>query len=427
MSPFGDVADFWAAEPGPSMDDYTAWELRDCPRHGDPRKGWPKIRRPDDPTQHRFHLRASQLGGSLEDVYMLHLWELRAAAIGMAYDTSGDLRERALSVPNTTIKLPPPAGASDTEWQREWREAKGELEDVAFTAARRAGADRRATTGTVVHRLYPRYRRGDRIDWPNEQIETATLRVHELHQGLAVYASEQFVAFDDEDGAAHPDTQVLAAGTFDELVGPEPGYVLVAPDGTILSSEDRIVDDLKTGDGKVTKADYCTQPLPYVRGRPYTWAVSDEQARDGDSGRRDWPEGKAPHQRWALIMHVPIGAPEDAGLVWVDVDRSLEWARCAAGIRAAVRAARAQKDGVLSAFHAADLPMLDPAGPVLAEPAQPQYIASVTTLDLATRIRLCHDETSLMALHASAGTAWTWEHKELADAQALEIKMKEQP
>jgi hypothetical protein len=246
-----------------------------------------------------------------------------------------------------------------------------------------------------------------------------------LLRNFKIHAAEQFVVWDDPD-PPEGQCRIPACGTYDNLISPLPGHVLFAPNGDILTAEDRIIDDSKTGDQGVQKPSYLCQPPPYVRGQPYDHTLTEARRAEGDNGLRDWPDGVRPNQRWALIAHVPLSRLDDAGLYWVDVDQGEHWARAAETLRQMTReASRTAKKH----FYAADGPVPD-LGLERAEPApishaaaEPVSLASVTSLPVEKLLAECKRIEDIDAVYLANRARWVPEvHGVAAREQAEKIQ-----
>jgi hypothetical protein len=271
------------------------------PRHKG--NGRPKIRHADDPTQMSYWARASSFAKGVESTFLLDRYNERLVARGMA--VSPDLCDLAAVL----------AGIEEPA-------DKEELTRIAGLAKTAAGGDRKANSGTALHKLRERRDRGEDLAFVPAKLWAALEAYCALMENLTIHASEQFVVCD----------RWRAAGSFDVLASPAPGHELIAPDGEIFTEQDRLIGDLKSGArvDELGRIERAVQQAVYAYGTPYEH-VSDEVAAQGVSGRLPWPDWQAPGQErnygvpsrtWALIPHVPLESPEDAALWWVDLTKA---------------------------------------------------------------------------------------------------------
>jgi hypothetical protein len=261
-----------------------------------PRDRWgrPKILLPEDEatgfgqTTLKAYTRASTLGGVLEDQTGLGEWKKRVVAYGMG-------RRRDLVIAAASVRS---------------LDEKNQLTSIAEQAMQAAEASAAATIGTALHALADRLDQGEPI--PDIGEDRYALDAYaQLRSHFTVHAIEQFVVCD----------ELEVAGTADRVLSPT--GVMVAPDGTRITPEDRLIDDLKTA----ATADYfgikfCVQLAVYAHGLPYQHG----------KGRLPWPDGIAPRTDWGLIMHVPSGG-STADLYWVDLKLGWELAQLAVQVR----------------------------------------------------------------------------------------------
>jgi hypothetical protein len=319
------------AETIDDLDDDFAPEVPDSiPRHGDPRKAYPKIRRIDDPTQFAWYQRASKLGKPIESAYLLDRAERRQVAYGMGRR------------PDLVMEA---AALADLEEPGNKRVA----ERIADDAIVAAGGGQAARKGTAFHKLRERRDAGEDLSHLGPEALAALDAWSAIADRFTWHGSEQFVVCD----------RWQAAGTYDALWSPR--WPMTAPDGTRVLPGERLIVDLKSGawGRDMWGAGYLAQLAVYANGVPYVHV--DDAAAEGrlaqgfdpafepDNGRRSWPDGFEPRQDWALIPHVPVDSPEDAELVWVDLRIGARMAEHAATIMADRKAA---KDG----FAPAELP-----------------------------------------------------------------------
>lgn len=322
-----------------------------------PRDRWgrPKILLPGDTSGlGKAYTRASTLGGVLEDQTNLGEWKKRVVAYGMG--RRRDLQLAAASVPT---------------W--DGLEDKKRLADIAEQAMQAAEAGAAATVGTALHALADRMDMGQEIPDIGEDRYALDAYAH-LRSHFQVHAIEIFTVCD----------ELEVAGTADRVLSPL--GIMTAPDGTRITPEDRLIDDLKTS----STSDYfgikfAVQLAVYARGIPYRHGV----------GRLDWPDGVRPRQDWALIMHVPSGG-SSAQLHWVNLQLGWELAKLAVD----VREWRKRKDLVLPA----ELP-------------RPEFAEHGVGGEQAGLMKLIEDEPAgpdlrdrLIALWSRHAREWTDQH-----------------
>jgi hypothetical protein len=238
------------------------------------------------------YTRASTLGGTLEDQFGISEWRLRLAVWAVAHSRALQLEGLAIE---TTDALPDKA-------------ALGELAQRALSVA---DADAAARIGTAYHAMTERIDAGEPIPDVGGEDRYALEAYAELAGAFTMHAMEQFVACD----------EVETAGTFDRLVSPK--GVMTAPDGTRITPDDRLIDDLKTSSSaKFFGLKFAVQLAVYANGEPYRHP----------GVRPGWPDGIAPRTDWALIMHVPSGG-SSAMPHWVDLRAGWEAARLACTVR----------------------------------------------------------------------------------------------
>lgn len=304
------------------LDDGTPEVPESIPRHGDPRKAYPKIRRVDDPTRFEWYQRASKLGKPIESAYLVDRADRRQIVYGMS--RRDDLVAAAEAVSDLAMVRSADLPADVDKYQKaEINQAKRELERIADEAVKAAGGGQAAAKGTAFHKLRERRDRGEDLAFLGPKRWAALEKWSEIADRFTWHGSEQFVVCD----------RFQAAGTYDALWSPK--WPMTATDGTRILPGELLIVDLKSG---IWGTDmwgpcYLAQLADYANGVPYVH-VDDEAAAAGDNGRRPWPDGTAPRTDYALIPHVPVDSPEDAGLVWVDLRIGARMAEHAATIMA---------------------------------------------------------------------------------------------
>lgn len=300
-APADAVAFFEDDEPtGPIPAEWVRVEIPgDIPRDG---RGRPQIRRlledgREDPTTLVTYTRASSLGERLEDAFGLGIWTQRMIVWGVAHDIA--LRSRAQAV----------ATYDDKERPGDKRELRAIAEEALVVCRAKSGADR----GTAAHHLGDLWDDGADLGHLDDDLAAWVAKYAELMAGFTVHAREGFVVCD----------EIKGAGSYDRLVSPN--WPMTAPDGTVITPEDVLVDDLKTNEeAKRFGPSYAVQQPTYANGTPYTH----------EHGRGRWPTpgGRAPRTDWSLILHIPVESPEDGAWWWVNLTAGMELARVAARV-----------------------------------------------------------------------------------------------
>jgi hypothetical protein len=260
--------------------------------------------------------RASSIGETLEEQFGLGQWRLRQVVFGM-----GRRRDLYIAAAAVTSNDGP---------------NKQVLQDLADKCLDTAESSAGATIGTAIHAMREQHDAGVDLSHVPEDVRDALDKWVELTTGFEVLASEAKTVCDKH----------RVAGTFDvllRLLGP-----MVTPDGTVLPAGTIVIGDLKTS----TTSDYfgckfAVQLAEYAHAIPFdvdtymriTWG---QLVRGLDyAGDEDFK----PHSKWALVIHIPTGAPKEGGLYWVDVESGEELTELAF----TVRAQRRRKDLVVKA------------------------------------------------------------------------------
>lgn len=362
------------------------------PRHaGNDR---PKIRHSETTSRFSYYARASAFGKVIEDSYLLHRRELRAVAYGMS--RRDDLVLAAAAVEAFEDRDNPVAHKT----------IRDELQRIAFEAMGPAGLDRAASRGTAFHKLSERADCGADLAFLGPKAHAALEQWRRIMGGFEVLGAEQFVVND----------ELLAGGSYDRLLSPlEPLPVIVPVDGVmtqvaLIEPGEAIIADLKSGrTSDYFGPCYAVQQWVYASGTPYVH-VNDLTAAGGDSGRRGWPDGRAPRRDWALIPHIPIDAPEDAGLMWVNLARGEQLAELAQMIGDARR--------FDDLFYEAPIPIGRdaPYDPLARADALDLVLVAVQTADCEAAIDALYD-----AAAAAGGPGWTDAHTAAARIRMAEL------
>jgi hypothetical protein len=318
---------------------------------GAPIMVWDKVEQQNIPLRYAY-TRASRAGSALEYEGALNAHHIRTTVIGLTL--RDDLYYLAKSIAE-------PGGAGRRELDR----------DVIKPAQSASGADTAKINGTVVHSFAEKLDRGELV--PALGPHQSTLDAYAaVTRGWTWHAIEARLISD----------RFRMAGKADRIGSP-PGF-LVAPDGTIITPDDRLVLDLKTSSSaRYFGVKFAVQLCVYAYGAFYDLATF---VRTPTGVRTDW----------ALVIHVPSGGSSGA-LYWVNLRRGVELTglarevldaqgerglvtRVADGAMYATleeaQAAAAQitggdPAGVTVAMPAADAAELDPEPPAGALPQQP--------------------------------------------------------
>lgn len=231
------------------------------------------------------YTRASTLGKGIKSEFNLTRWKLRAVTFGLS------------RYPALVLKAASAAGMEE-------QEDKDLLDEVAEEAKERAGAGDAAMSGTALHKLSERMDAGEDLSWLPDYALAALQTYRRLMAALEIIGAEQFVVCDD----------LGAGGSYDRLVVLKWAVKITWKDQDnfehteVLPAGTRLILDLKTN--KTTAfwgPEYLAQQVVYSHGIPYSAA----------GGRGHWPDGIQPNVNWALILHVPVMSPVDAGFYWV--------------------------------------------------------------------------------------------------------------
>lgn len=279
-----------------------------------PRKGReqaPMIRDRDDPTRLVKYRRASGMADRLEDAFALDRRNDRLVMACMVRDQN--LADEVAAVLY-------PGGEEPTDWDKhlDADTTKDALWGLRDAAIERMGGNRRAALGTEFHGYVERALHGEDMAFLGPQMHAAVMAAVRLVAGWTVHATELFVVCD----------RFGSGGTLDALMSPP--CPLQPPYGPPVTPDDRIVVDWKTG-AKVTKLTIVVQQTQYPNGVPYVHLSDEDVAmlrasehptdHTRPNGRQSWPDGVAPRTDWALIPHIPLDSPQDAGWWWVDLTK----------------------------------------------------------------------------------------------------------
>lgn len=348
------------------------------PRHGG--DGRPKIRTGATAT-FSYYMRASALGKIVEDTYSLDRWQKRVLVWGLS--RRRDLHLAAQAVP----------AWEDRDDKAAHDAARDELNRIADEAYAEAKSHKAADRGTALHLLSEQFDAGVDLTHTDDVTWEALTTWRRYMSMFRIIATETFVVHDEWG----------VAGSFDRL-----GELLVEVtvrdgDGEVLAvlpAGTRVIIDLKSGlSSDYFGCAYAAQLAVYAGGRPY---VHVEAA--GDDGRRDWPDGIAPHPGWALIPHVPVDRPQDAGLLWVDLEVGRQVAAAAIAAKAVQKAAR-------GAFYAGDVveqpgitPQIERAADRAAAAHDDMMAGFVETM--VEIIRAAPDEATIERLYIQHAEDW---------------------
>jgi hypothetical protein len=249
-----------------------------------------------DAKRGAYYGRASSIR-DLEDEYRLTRWKIRTAVQGMSRDPG--LLATAQSWPLVDDNDPTLRDRWDT------------LADRAIDAGK-GGVG--AAQGTGFHLLTERRDRGEDLGYLPDHLRRALDSWDRIMGLFEILGTEQFVVWDDAPIGAG------IGGTYDRFLCPRQPIDIVHPKtGLVLDTitpDETIIGDLKSGrTAHYFGPKYLMQQLPYARGVPYSHK----------GGRGEWPGGRRPNQRWAVIPHVHHGGsgefPEPR-LYWVNLARA---------------------------------------------------------------------------------------------------------
>lgn len=241
----------------------------------------------------RSYTRTTTYIDVIEDKSNLQQWGERMVLVGLAQNR--DLLEDVESIWDEFEKA---EARADTDAVKS---NKDELNRRAQVAKVKAGAEKKADKGTHLHGLSELVDLGlplphgisfgDVIDM--DAYRRVTVGFHIIHM-------EKLVVHDEIKVGGTPDR-------VSEWTGPIP---LIAPDGTEISPEERLITDLKTGTVEYGALKMAMQLSIYSRSKLY----------DPTTGERTPMENV--NQKWGVIMHVAAGTGE-AQLYWADL--TLGW------------------------------------------------------------------------------------------------------
>lgn len=224
------------------------------------------------------YVRASTAGGALEYEGALNSWRIRQTVIGLIARADLFALAQAVDEPGT--------------------KGRTEMDEVIKRAQEAGGSGTAANLGTAGHAFAEKHDRGQSIPHLEPPFSTWLDAYRALTKGWTWHAIECRLICD----------ELRMAGRTDRIGSP-PGY-MIAPDGTIIGPEDRVVVDIKTSSSaKYFGVKFAVQLAVYGHGSLY----------DLDTGQRT-PTGV--RTDWALVVHIPSGASSGA-LYWVDIRSGL--------------------------------------------------------------------------------------------------------
>jgi hypothetical protein len=285
----------------------------DIPRHG--RDQRPQIRLADDPTRLAYYRRPSSFGDGIESTFALDRREGRLTIAALV--RSPELYNRAAEV------IGPHGPVTDWDALMADQQVKDGLAEVWAAGLKLLEAERRAALGTKLHGYRDRLDRDGpgALPFLGPQMWAALMAWSRLAAAFTWHGSEQFVVCD----------RWQTAGTYDALWSPKRTmHPPAAWDCPPLEPGQRVIVDLKSGHwvlkyGEIGRVIQLTQ---YPNGVPYVhlsdeevaaWWDSHDETEPGRDGRGEWPDGIAPRTDVALIPHVPLDRPDEAGLIWVNL------------------------------------------------------------------------------------------------------------
>jgi hypothetical protein len=369
------VFELWGEVDDPErIDDEIPAGIR---RHGS--WGHAQIWQRDNPMKHFWARRASSIGESLDPIFAIRNWELRAA--GQAIARNLDLLQMMQAFP-PLIQDPRPDETRE-QFEDRMRPIKREADGVIELALDRNGATRKANRGTALHRAWQTRMQGDPLPPQMDGSLVAGLeKMDDLMRGLDIHEIELFTAWEDLN-PPQPEQRCRSCGTLDSVWSLRHGWQMVLPNGEFVVPGHRRCGDLKSGDNDIRKPGYSTQPVPYVYGDPFDWTVTAEQRRAGDGGWRPWAEAEQLQKDYALIIHVPLDPDhlQDSALWWVDLEKSMRFVRMAQTVRSIWNTVQvATGEHFCTATLEIDPAMADEVNAALSSDAAEETLAAAETL-----------------------------------------------
>lgn len=191
------------------------------------------------------YTRCTTYVAAIEDMYLVHRWQMRHAARGIAFHPD----------------LIAAVQAHDPE-------DKGGLNGLVDEALTRSGAGDAASVGTYVHSLTEAYDRGED---PWEVIEPPMLSTGLLNPDLYKADLEAYVAA----------TRDLEAVSVEQFCVLDPRKVAGTPDRVVRYRGKRYIADLKTGNIEWGMGKITAQLAVYARSRPYDVAAEERMEPHG--------------------------------------------------------------------------------------------------------------------------------------------------
>jgi hypothetical protein len=244
---------------------------------------------------------------------------------------------------------------------RDDKSVMGELVEKAMDAAESGAA---ATSGTALHELMDAYDKGRQPYMP-EEYRADVAAYLEATSHLEFVRSETFVV----------DDELHVAGTYDNLFRTK--WDLTTPTGEVVPEGTLLIADKKTGQEiKFGHTAWAVQLSTYAHGLRY----------DIESGTRLAPEPIS--KAWGLVIHVPVMSGQ-ADVYWIDLRVGRELGHLSVKVREA-RKTKTMKPANL--------------GP-----------------PIEWRIAHAATRAELHAIRSWAGSDWTAEQSELANARWREL------
>lgn len=230
------------------------------------------------------YTRCTTYVGGVEDMYLVHRWQMRHLARGVAFND--DLI--------TAVRDQDP-------------EDKQGLNGLVDEALKRSGSSDAASVGTYVHALTEAYDRGQD---PWTEVEPPLLSDGYLNPDLYRADLDAYIAA----------TAEMEAVQVEQFTVLDPRKVAGTPDRVLRYRGKRYIGDVKTGNVEWGMGKISAQLAVYARSRPY----------DVESDERMDPHGAEVDK--GIVIHIPAGQGV-CNLWWVDLIAGWETVKLCGNIR----------------------------------------------------------------------------------------------
>lgn len=248
----------------------------------------------------------------IEDKSNLEAWQMRMVLVGADMD-----RDLLNGVHDLQLELLDAQVRGDQEREKK---AKDEINRRAQIAKKLAGAEDKADKGTFLHGLSemvdedvalpPEISFEDVIDMDSYRRVTKPFEI--VHM-------ERLVVHDDYCIGGTPDRVSRWIGTEE----------LVAPDGSVISPDDLLITDLKTGTVEYGGLKMCMQLAIYSRSKLYDLDKANDPDLPASAAREDLDQIRTD---WGIIMNLPAGSGETT-LYWADLNLGWKAVEVAKSVR----------------------------------------------------------------------------------------------